>query len=159
MSEKMSAVQIELVKPNRPDVVALIRDLDTFLKSLYPPESTHLLDVETLMQPNIRFLAALHEGRAIGCGAIRLEADYAEIKRMYVQPSWHGQGIAYRLLQALEVLAGELGFSITRLETGIRQDAALKLYERNGYVRRPPFGEYTDDPLSLCYEKHLNRTD
>ncbi len=158
MPQNDPAIHIELVKPNRPDVVQLIRELDDHLKSLYPLESTHLLDIETLMQPNIRFLAALQEGQAIGCGALRLETNYAEVKRMYVQPDWRGKGVAYRILDRLEGIARELGYAIIRLETGTRQHAALKLYEGKGYVRRPPFGEYTDDPLSLCYEKRLIAT-
>ena len=42
-----------------------------------------------------------------------------------------------------------------RLETGIHQQAAIRLYERLGFRRIPPFGPYTDDPLSRCYEKSL----
>jgi putative acetyltransferase len=29
------------------------------------------------------------------------------------------------------------------------------LYERAGFRPIPPFGPYTNDPLSLCYEKVL----
>lgn len=29
------------------------------------------------------------------------------------------------------------------------------LYERSVFYRIPPFGPYTDDPLSQCYEKRL----
>ena len=42
-----------------------------------------------------------------------------------------------------------------RLETGSRQPEAVGLYERAGYYRIPPFGDYWDDPVSLCYEKRL----
>jgi len=42
-----------------------------------------------------------------------------------------------------------------RLETGIHQKEAIRLYERYGFVRRPPFGEYRVDPLSLYFEKIL----
>jgi hypothetical protein len=31
----------------------------------------------------------------------------------------------------------------------------IGLYERMGFTRIPPFGPYTDDPLSRCYEKRL----
>ena len=45
-----------------------------------------------------------------------------------------------------------------RLETGIHQPEAVALYEKGGYHRIPPFGNYPkDDPLSLCYEKRLDR--
>jgi hypothetical protein len=41
------------------------------------------------------------------------------------------------------------------LETGIYQREAIGPYERQGFYRIPPFGSYTDDPVSLCYEKRL----
>ena len=47
------------------------------------------------------------------------------------------------------------GVTLLRLETGIHEQAAIRLYERLGCGRIPPFGPYTDDPLSRCYEKSL----
>ncbi|MCI0549354.1 MAG: GNAT family N-acetyltransferase, partial [Anaerolineae bacterium] len=41
------------------------------------------------------------------------------------------------------------------LETGIYQIQAISLYERFGFERCGPFGEYKDDPLSIYFEKHL----
>jgi putative acetyltransferase len=151
----MPDVRLEVTQPNRPEAVALIRELDDHLKALYPIESTHLLDIETLMQPNIRFILAFVGDEAVGCGAVRLHDDYAEVKRMYVRDSVRGSGVGYHLLSKVEAVARAEGFMTLRLETGVHQGAALKLYERAGFRRRPPFGEYTDDPLSLCYEKIL----
>ena len=48
-----------------------------------------------------------------------------------------------------------IGLPALRLETGVRQPAALRLYERAGYARRGPFGGYPDDPLSVFMEKLL----
>jgi putative acetyltransferase len=42
-----------------------------------------------------------------------------------------------------------------RLETGIYQTEAIGLYERWGFQRRPPFGEYRVDPNSVYFEKAL----
>jgi putative acetyltransferase len=44
---------------------------------------------------------------------------------------------------------------MVRLETGIKQPAAIRLYERGGYALRPAFAPYVDDPLSLFMEKAL----
>jgi len=42
------------------------------------------------------------------------------------------------------------------LETGIRQHAALALYERCGFVRIPLYGEYLSSPdTSVCLGKEL----
>jgi putative acetyltransferase len=45
------------------------------------------------------------------------------------------------------------GRHILRLEAGIHQPEALGLYEALGYVRRGPFGDYGDDPVSVFMEK------
>jgi len=42
---------------------------------------------------------------------------------------------------------------------GIYQPEAVRLYERAGFSRCEPFGEYADDGVSLCYEKALAPTD
>lgn len=150
----MLTLQIE--KPDKAEIVELIRQLDEFLKSLYPPESNHLLDINALMGENILFLTAKDGERYVGCGALRLfQGEYAEIKRMYVLPSERGKGIAYRILAELQRLAAESGLEILRLETGIHQAEALGLYKKFGFYRVEPFGEYTADPLSLCFEKRI----
>ena len=38
---------------------------------------------------------------------------------------------------------------------GIHQAAAIRLYERVGFQRIPPFGAYVEDLLSLFYEKRI----
>jgi N-acetylglutamate synthase-like GNAT family acetyltransferase len=82
-------------------------------------------------------------------------AQTAEIKRMYVVPDLRGQGIARRLLTALEAESTALGIARLVLETGARQPEALALYERAGFARIPAFGEYVDSPLSVCMAKQL----
>jgi len=44
---------------------------------------------------------------------------------------------------------------LLRLETGIFQIEAIGLYDRYGFQRRPPFGEYVEDPMSVYFEKSL----
>lgn len=149
-------ITLQIEKPDRQEIIELINQLDEYLKSLYPPESNHLLDINTLMGENIIFLTAKDGARYVGCGALRLfKGEYAEIKRMYVVPSERGKGVAYRLLTELQRLAVEAGLKILRLETGIHQPEALNLYEKFGFRRIEPFGEYTADPLSLCFEKRI----
>jgi putative acetyltransferase len=49
------------------------------------------------------------------------------------------------------------GIERALLETGALQHEAVRLYERCGYRRRPAFGGYPDNGLSLFYEKALSR--
>ena len=136
--------------------MALIAELDAYQEALYPPESTHLLDLAALKQPNVLFAVARDGAhRAVGCGAIVLNAEFGELKRMYVSPRCRGQGVARRILAVLESEARASGSTLLRLETGPFQPEALGLYEACGYERRGPFGKYADDPLSVFMQKQL----
>lgn len=147
---------IAVESPDQPEVSALIAELDAYQDALYPPESRHLLDMASLKLPNVLFAVARDDaGHAIGCGAIVLFAEFGELKRMYVSPRFRGQGVAKNLLALLESRAIGRGCRLLKLETGPYQDAALALYASAGYVRRGPFGDYTDDPLSVFMQKRI----
>lgn len=147
--------RIALERPDQPEVAALIDELDAFQKPLYPPESHHGIPVDALMQPHVLFAVARDEGEAIGCGAVVLNDGWGELKRMFVRPSLRGRGVAQGILAFLESSARQRGFPLMRLETGVSQPEALRLYERAGYVRRGPFGSYGPDPLSVFMEKSI----
>jgi putative acetyltransferase len=109
-----------------------------------------------LSGPGSAFLIAWVGGRPVGCGALRpMAPGVAEVKRMYVEPDVRGRGIARQLLAALERRAAELGYVGLRLETGLRQVSAMRLYESAGYERIANYGPYLSNPLSACYEKRL----
>jgi putative acetyltransferase len=142
--------------PDQPEVIALIAELDAYQDTLYPPESRHTLDLASLKQPNVLFAVARDNvGRAIGCGAIVLYPEFGEFKRMYVSPRGRGQGVAKKLLALLESQAIGSGCKLLKLETGPYRHEALALYASAGYERRGPFGDYTNDPLSVFMQKHL----
>ncbi|HEY9106595.1 MAG TPA: GNAT family N-acetyltransferase [Roseateles sp.] len=149
-------MQISRETPDQPDVIALIADLDAYQDGLYPPESRHALDLTSLKQENVRFFVARDaEGQAVGCGAVVLGDAYGEIKRMYVKPSNRGQGVARRLLLALEAAARDSGCRLLTLESGPFQPEALGLYAALGFERRGPYGDYADDPLSVFMQKAM----
>jgi putative acetyltransferase len=141
--------------PKRNDVIALLSASDAYMAGLYPAESNHMLDVETLRQPDIRFLIVERGGTAVGCGAIRIADSYGELKRMWVDPALRGRRLGVRILEALIAEAGRLNLPALRLETGISQPEALGLYARFGFVNILPFGEYKSDPLSVFMERRL----
>ena len=142
--------------PREPRVRRLIEELDALQLSLYPAESNHLLDIETLAQPRMRFVSASVDGVVLGCGGIWLHDDYAEVKRVYVSPKMRGLGLAKKIMARLEDEARAAGMKIARLETGIYQPEALGIYRALGYTDRGPFGDYpTDDPMSVFMEKRL----
>ena len=152
----MNGIAIALESPRQPEVAQLIQELDAYQESLYPPESNHLLDIDALATPSIRFFVARCDGVVVGCGALRLDASgYGEIKRMFVRPDARGTGLGRLILGRLEQEARHEGLGCVRLETGIHQAAARKVYRAAGYVEREPFGDYGLDPLSVFMEKQL----
>ena len=111
-----------------------------------------------VLVPRSVFLVARLEGQPVGCAALRpLDAEAAEVKRMYVAASARRKGVGRRLLAELERKAGGFGYRILRLETGNRQPEAVALYESCGYRKISAFGKYIGNPVSICYEKAVTQ--
>lgn len=137
-----------------PGVPELFAAADAYGLSIYPPENYHALDAREFARDDVLLLVARTDaGEAIGMAA--LNTPTAELKRMFVLESARGTGTGRALLDAVESAARDRGIQTLRLETGEPQTAAIALYERAGYRRIPPFGEYVDDPTSVCMEKSL----
>jgi putative acetyltransferase len=150
------SVVIAEERPDSPDAVALIGELDEHLGALYAVESRHGFSVEKLLRDGVRFFVARDGGRPAGCGGVLLVGrEYAEVKRMYVRPAFRGRRIGGLMLDHLVEHARQHGLTVIRLETGIHQREAIALYEARGFRKIPPFGPYRDDPVSLCYERRL----
>jgi putative acetyltransferase len=140
------------------DARRLIAALDAGLAELYPPEQRFgpNLQAQHLEGGRGTFLVARDDGRAVGCGAIRvLDPTTAEAKRMYVEPGQRGKGVGRAVLAGLEAAAKQLGVRRLVLETGIYQDAALSFYRRAGFTPVGCWGEYASSPTSICFEKYL----
>jgi len=137
----------------------LIEALNAELSALYPePGANHFhLDPTDIAEGCGAFLVVYREGAPVGCGALRLlDAETAELKRMYVSPIVRGRGLGRRLVCALEAEAQTLGVRRLVLETGVRQEAALALYRATGFRSIPLFGEYCSSPeSSICLGKDL----
>ena len=143
-------------RPDSPDAVMLITELEALLAPSYPRESRHGMSVEQLIAQDVAFFVLRADGTPAGCGGIKLYGgDYGEVKRMYVRPQFRGLGFAKLLLDQLAEYARAHQVALLRLETGIHQTEAMRLYERMGFQSIPPFGAYREDPLSRFYEKRI----
>ena len=164
-------IVIQQADPAEPGVRALIRALDAHQQALYPDESNHLDEIETLQKSNVYLVAAsLPNGtQVIGCGAIKFLQEpcadedssgmrrYGEIKRVFVAEPYRGKGVSGAIMAALEQYAGQQGINLLRLETGIYQPEAIGFYEKLGYRHCGAFGEYSaQDPYSVFMEKMLD---
>ena len=156
------AINYELVtilpeRPDSADAIKLIDELEAVLNPLYPSESRHGFSVEKLVIEKVAFFVLRYDGVAAGCGGVKLFGrEYGELKRIFVRSRYRGMGFSKFIMEHLANYARVRGICVLRLETGIYQPEAIGLYERLGYQRIGPFGEYKEDPLSIYFEKKID---
>ena len=151
-----SGMQVQLESPNQPEIIALIGELDAYQDTLYPAEARYALDLTTLEAENVLFMVArANDGAAIACGAVVLDGDSGELKRMFVRPANRAQGAASRVWAELELESVKRGCRVVRLETGPYQPDALAFYTKHGFQTCPAFGDYPEHPLSVFMQKWL----
>ena len=148
-------VTITRERPDTADAMLLIGELEALLSPNYAPESRHGYSVEKLIRENVHFFVMRADGAPAGCGGIQFYPGFGELKRMFVRDALRGSGLGRALLEHLAAHARANRCDLLRLETGIHQHAAIRLYERWGFERIPPFPPYRPDSVSVCYEKRL----
>ncbi len=85
-------------------------------------------------------LIARSSGQPVGCIALRPHSlEICELKRMYVRPSFRGQGIARVLCAQIIQFAKLAGYSLMRLDTEISLSNAQKIYTDLGFHSAPPY--------------------
>lgn len=94
-------------------------------------------------------------GELVGCGALLRHPGYGELKRFYIREAFRGRGLGRELLDAVIRHAGDCGCHVLKLETGVRQPAAIALNRSAGFRETTCFGEYGPDPLSIFMERTL----
>jgi GNAT superfamily N-acetyltransferase len=98
-------------------------------------ESRLLSDLEGLRLPPARLYLAEINDEPVGIGALKpLATDEAEIKRMYVRPSFRGLGVGRAILQQLIDDARTLGVKTVRLESAAFMHEAHALYRSFGFA-------------------------
>jgi putative acetyltransferase len=132
---------------------SLLEASHSLLDRLFPPGECHFLDLDALRAPDVRFVAATEGAKTLGVGALVLRTGYAEVKSMFTAPEARGRGVARAILMHLMALAEAERRPRLRLETGVGLDAAIRLYERHGFVACGPFGAYEINAMSLFYER------
>jgi heme-degrading monooxygenase HmoA/ribosomal protein S18 acetylase RimI-like enzyme len=149
-------LEIRAVDAGAPEAQQLIADLDADLLTRYPGVPTHGIDVDEFRRADGELFLVFVSGVAVACGGYRpISPDTVEIKRMWVPPSHRRLGLSKRLLEKIESTARRRGFTRVVLETGALQPEAILLYSKAGYVTIAKYGEFADDPWSVCFAKSL----
>ena len=155
----MSEIEIQVVRYDSPVARALVVEALADLGRRYGGSGDETpVDPEEFVPPSGAFLVGHLAGQPVGCAGWRSHGESgetAELKRMYTVPAARGQGVARRLLAAVERSAREQGRKQVILECGDRQPEAIAMYESAGYQRIPNFGYYRDSPGCLSYGRDL----
>lgn len=140
------------------DVVDLLRFHFEQMQSTSPPEACHVLPVDGLRHPAVTFWSAREDGRLVGIGALKeLASDHGEVKSMRTAPTALGRGVGSVVLAHIVDEARRRGYTRLSLETGCTEPfaAALRLYQRDGFVPCGPFGDYQDTPFTRFFIREL----
>jgi ribosomal-protein-alanine N-acetyltransferase len=106
-----------------------------------------------LTHPNGVFLTVFNEGRIIGYGGFWMVVDEAHITTVAISSEWRRKGIGLRLMVELLRRAKKKGMACSTLEVRAGNDAAIKLYEKLGYVgsakRKAYYPDNKEDALVM----------
>ena len=105
-------------------------------REIYPesPWSANQFKEELAGAPKSReYLVALDEIEVVGYGGVALLGDVADINTLTIKQSHRRLGIASSMLEKLESWAIERGAKALMLELREGNQAAMSLYQKNGY--------------------------
>lgn len=132
------------------------RDLSAFaalnlawIQDMHEVESSDLRMYESpeiYMQGDNSVFAAIVADKTVGVGALKQDEQGSwELTKMAVDPAFRGRGIGGKLMHAIESYAKtEMGLSQIYLLSSTKNEAAIRLYERHGWVvnHRGPYPQY-----------------
>jgi putative acetyltransferase len=154
----VNQVSFRHVDPQDADALELLHEASIDARALYPELFVGVVRPATnepLAERSV-YVVGYANGKPLVSGAIRpFNSSIAEVRRMYVHRDHRRQGFAREMLKYLRSEAIRLGYSRLIMETGYRQLPAMRLYEAFGFRQIAPFGEYANDPTSVCYELAL----
>jgi len=137
--------EIRPADPEAPEAIACQSAYFTELAARVPhagAESFPLPDPEAdrYRPPQGRFLIAWSDEMPVACVALKpLDREAAEVKRLWVADSARGQGLARRMMSAIEAEARGMGLQSLKLETNHVLGEAFALYRATGWVEVAPF--------------------
>ncbi len=137
---------------DNPEVKDLLIKHFIELSSVSPEGSYHVLDIDGLKDPTIKFWSLWEESALIGCGALKfLDKDHGEFKSIRVNDKFRKKGNGIKVINHLIEKAKELNIKKLSLETGAGNFffPARKLFNQCGFKICKPFSHYKKDINSV----------
>jgi putative acetyltransferase len=146
-------LMIDVDDPTSADLCTVIEGHLAFARRVTNPGHVHALGVEGLTDPSVTFFSARLGGSPAGIGALKeLDQTHGELKSMHTLATARRQGIGRAMVVHMLGVARQRGYLRVSLETGTYEafEPARTLYHSLGFRKCPPFGDYTDNPYSVC---------
>ena len=123
------------------------------LRLVSPAGSAHVLDIDGLKDPSIKFWSLWENEKLMGCGALKfLNENHGEFKSIRVADLYRGKGYGEKIITYLIQKSKKLNINRISIETGSGEffKSARKLFKKSGFKECEPFGHYKIDSNS-CY--------
>ena len=129
------------------------------LKAASPEGSAHVLDIEGLQVPSIKFWSLWQYNKLIGCGALKfLDNEHGEFKSIRIHDNFRRQGYGVNVIDHLISEAKKLKIKRLSIETGAGNFfiPARKLFNKSGFSVCEPFAHYKEDVNSVYLTKLID---
>lgn len=158
MSPDIKNIHVSHADPDDPDARACLRAYFQLLAARIDGISgSHVPDpdpeADKYRPPHGTILLAYLGDRPVGCVALKeLSPGVGEIKRLWVDASARGHGLARRLMRLIEDEARAMGHTRLQLDTNAALIEAITLYRADGWTDIPA---YTNWPGTHWFGKVL----
>ena len=129
------------------------------LKSASPLGSAHVLDIDGLKDPSIRFWSLWEDDDLLGSGALKfLDKEHGEFKSIRISDKFRNKGNGPRVIGHLINESKKLNIVKLSIETGAGKffTPARKLFIKCGFKTCDPFSEYKIDANSVYMSLLIN---
>ena len=131
------------------------------LRSVSPKDSCHVLDIEGLKDPSIKFWSLWENNELMGGGALKfLDKNNGEFKSIRVNDKFRKKGKGIKVINHLIEESKKLNIKRLSLETGAGPffKPARKLFKNCGFKECKPFAHYKEDINSVYLTKNLGNS-
>jgi putative acetyltransferase len=131
------------------------------LKEASPEGSAHVLDIDGLKVPSIKFWSLWENNKLMGCGALKfLDKEHGEFKSIRIHDDFRNMGKGIEVINHLIDEAKKLKVKRLSIETGAGEffEPARKLFNSSGFKPCEPFAHYKNDINSLYFTKLIDNT-
>lgn len=151
-------VEIRIIKPQDPEISAIIAFHLSGMVENSPKDSVYALNESGLSDPAVTLFGAFRNETCLSIGALKTfgKAE-GEIKSMRTINSALGQGLGKAVLRHIIQFARTSGLTILFLETGTGQsfEAAHHIYKTYGFEPCAAFGDYAQSDFNRFFSLTL----